>query len=112
MFCSSANAIATHKHVDLFLTTHYVSICDKWKDAEKKNQRNIQNYMMVVNVENGKNVPTYKINEGISRIEGALGILQDMDYPEEMIHMVQEDDVEEDENNDNESSDLMEDIDV
>lgn len=101
-----------YKHVDLFLTTHYVSICDKWKMTDKKNQRNIQNYMMVVNVENGKNVPTYKINEGISRIEGALGILQDMDYPEEMIHMVQEDDDEEDENNDSESSGLMEDIDV
>ena len=75
-----------YTHVDLFLTTHYVSICDHWK--ENKEIRPIQNYKMNVNDESGKHTPTYLISEGISRVEGALGILEDLHYPEEMINMI------------------------
>ena len=35
----------------------------------------------------------YTIEKGISRIEGALGILQDMDYPKEMLTMIEGDDI-------------------
>ena len=114
--------IRKYKHVDLFLTTHYVSICDQWTttDVDKKP---IQNYQMLVKtvkevdgtlieVDNEeqnsdsnsdtdtdidtdtdnktllKRIPTYQIAPGISHIEGALGILQDMEYPEEMISMI------------------------
>ena len=44
---------------------------------------------MVVEQTKTRNIPTYKIASGISRIEGAVGILQDMEYPEEMIAMLQ-----------------------
>ena len=76
-----------YKHVDLFLTTHYVSICDDWTGGGH-NKRAIENYMMVVEQTDTRNIPTYKIAPGISHIEGAIGILEDMDYPEEMIAMV------------------------
>ena len=77
-----------YKHVDLFLTTHYVSICDDWSETTSE-KRCIENYQMVVEQTKTRNIPTYKIASGISRIEGAVGILQDMEYPEEMIAMLQ-----------------------
>ena len=76
-----------YKHVDLFLTTHYVSICDKW-DAVKK-PRQIKNYQMTVEMEKSKRVPTYRIEPGISRIEGAIDILTNMDYPDEMLELME-----------------------
>ena len=77
-----------YNHVDLFLTTHYVTICDNWK--ENNEIRPIQNYKMnvVMDESSGKTKPTYLISEGISRVEGALGVLEDLNYPEEMIHMI------------------------
>jgi len=79
-----------YTNVDLFLTTHYVTICDNWK--ENKEIRPIQNYKMnVLQEESGKTKPTYLISEGISRVEGALGILEDLNYPEEIIHMIIDD---------------------
>lgn len=77
------------KHVDLFLTTHYVSICDEWTE-KSENKRKIENYQMVVEQTETRNIPTYKIAPGISYIEGAIGILEDMNYPEEMIAMVKD----------------------
>ena len=75
------------KHVDLFLTTHYVSICGEWTE-KGENKRTIENYKMVVEQTETRNIPTYKIALGVSHIEGALGILTDMDYPKEMIEMI------------------------
>lgn len=79
-----------YTHVDLFLTTHYVTICDNWKEETKDNHRRIQNYKMNVVLDeiSGKTKPTYTITEGISRVEGALGVLEELNYPEEMIHMI------------------------
>ena len=68
--------------VDLLLTTHYVEICDKIQD--------IRNYRMQV-IENGEKMEfTYKIESGISRIQGAVKILEEMEYPEEIIDMIRE----------------------
>ena len=81
-----------YSHIDLFLTTHYVSICDKWVQ-EKTDSRKIQNYQMIVDTIDNKRVPTYKISQGISRIEGAIDILTNMDYPPEIIAMFESDEV-------------------
>jgi hypothetical protein len=48
---------------------------------------------MVVNTDGDRNMPTYKMEEGISRIEGAFGILKDMDYPEELLSLMRNDEV-------------------
>ena len=69
------------KHVDFILTTHYVSICTKWKKS-----KHICNYKMEVeNDEDGKMQYTYKMKKGISKIQGAVRILEDMQYPSEII---------------------------
>ena len=81
----------THEHVDFILTTHYVSICEKWN----KKSDIIQNYKMCVlpidkepMEKEGKYQFTYKIAPGISKIEGAIQILETMEYPDEMLETI------------------------
>ena len=88
----------THEHVDFILTTHYVSICEKWN----KKKDVIQNYKMCVlplvsssdssssdsSSSEGKYQFTYKIAPGISKIEGAIQILENMEYPDEMLETI------------------------
>ena len=68
------------RNVDFLLTTHYVDICDKIKG--------IRNYKMQVLEETNSFTFTYKIEPGISRIEGAIKILEEMDYPSDMLNMI------------------------
>lgn len=77
--------LRTYKNVDVFLTTHYTSICEKW-DKNNRNKKKIVNLKMIVNEEENTMIPTYKITTGISHLEGAIHILQDMNYPEEIIN--------------------------
>tara|TARA_E500000178_G_scaffold349618_1_gene406878 strand:+ start:4594 stop:6495 length:1902 start_codon:yes stop_codon:yes gene_type:complete len=72
------------KNVDFILTTHYNKICTKFNKNE-----NIQNYQMnVVQDDNDKLIYTYKLKKGISKIQGAIKILEQMEYPEEIIQDV------------------------
>lgn len=69
-------------NVNYILTTHYVSICKKYKNSE-----HTQNYKMEVIVdENGNFDYTYKLKKGISQIKGGLRVLKDMEYPQEIIN--------------------------
>jgi len=73
------------KNVNFILTTHYLSICKKYKKSEY-----IENFKMQVNVlKNGDFDYTYKMKRGISQIKGALRVLKDMDYPEEIIKTIE-----------------------
>jgi len=77
--------LSCYKNVNFILTTHYLSICKKYKTSEK-----IQNYKMDVKVlENGHFDYTYKMKKGISTIKGALRVLKDMGYPEEIIRTIE-----------------------
>jgi hypothetical protein len=68
-------------NVDFMLTTHYVDICEKLKKHKQ-----IQNYKMIVeNLEDGTVKYTYKMKKGISKAEGAINILKDMNYPKEIL---------------------------
>ena len=76
------------ENVDFILTTHYVSICDKWN----KKTDIIQNYRMGVVAKTKDTYQfTYKIELGVSKIQGALQILEDMEYPDEIIDTIRED---------------------
>jgi hypothetical protein len=73
-------------NVDFILTTHYVSVCNKFKKS-----KHIRNYKMdVENLDNGKLKYTYKLKPGISKIEGAVEILKDMNYPSEIIDNIEQ----------------------
>lgn len=77
--------LSQYKNVNFILTTHYLSICKKYKKSER-----IENFKMQVNVlDNGDFDYTYKMKKGISKIKGALRVLKDMDYPEEIIKTIE-----------------------
>ena len=71
------------KNVDFILTTHYVNICKK---LEKKTD--VKNYKMDVELNNNKIKYTYKIKKGISKVKGAILILEEMNYPCEIIYNI------------------------
>jgi len=74
--------LAKFDHVDFILTTHYVSICDRVKNAER-----IRNWKMdtLCDCSGGDIQYTYKIKRGVSKIQGAIKVLKDMNYPDEII---------------------------
>ena len=77
--------LANYSNVNFILTTHYISICKKFKESN-----HIQNYKMEVNIlEDGTFEYTYKIKKGISKIKGAIRVLKDMDYPAEIIQTIE-----------------------
>ena len=77
--------LTKYQNVDFILTTHYNKICSKLKKNE-----HIQNYKMNVIQEQDKHIYTYKIKKGISKVQGALQILEEMDYPKEIIQEVKQ----------------------
>jgi hypothetical protein len=74
------------ENVNFMLTTHYISICKKLKKSSA-----VQNYKMHVEEEaDGSIRYTYKMKRGISRVQGAVKILQQMDYPDEIIQCIKD----------------------
>ncbi len=72
------------KNVKFILTTHYTSICKKYKNSD-----NIENYKMNVKVTNNDTFEyKYKLKKGISYIKGAIRVLKDLNYPEEIIDYI------------------------
>jgi DNA mismatch repair ATPase MutS len=71
------------KNVSCILTTHFVEVC-------KKLDSNIavENYKMLTEEKNSGSSDfnyTYKLKKGISELRGGLKILNDMNYPKEII---------------------------
>jgi len=77
--------LCKYENMDFMLTTHYVYVCKKFKKSSK-----VRNYKMGVKPTdaNGGYQFTYKLEHGISKIQGAMKILKDMSYPEEMLDMI------------------------
>lgn len=72
-------------NVNFMLTTHYVYVCKKFKKSKK-----ICNYKMgTVSIGTAGFKFTYKLEPGISKIQGAIKILKDMNYPQEMIDTIE-----------------------
>jgi hypothetical protein len=89
---SFLNYLDKRENVDFILTTHYVGVCERIeKNINGKEENNKQSkiglYKMdaVINEENGDIKYNYKIVEGISRIQGAMQVLKDMEYPYEIL---------------------------
>jgi len=72
------NYLNKFNNIDYVLTTHYTKLC------KKLNKQN-NNFCMKVN-NNAKDFEyTYKIKKGISKVKGAMKVLQDLNYPENII---------------------------
>ncbi len=78
--------LANHDNVRFILTTHYISVCKKFR----KNDR-VRNYKMNVRVSDTGNIEyLYTIKRGVSKIQGGVEILKMMDYPEEILNDIQQ----------------------
>jgi len=74
-----------YSNVNYILTTHYLSICKKYK-----NSKSVQNYKMDVIVESdGRFQYTYKMKKGMSKIKGGVRVLKDMNYPTKIIDVIE-----------------------
>lgn len=85
----SAQAFLTYlsdkPSVDFILTTHYISICKKLRKHDR-----IENYKMSVRMDNERITYTYKMKSGISKVKGGILILEEMNYPAEILRMLRE----------------------
>jgi len=77
--------LAKNSNVNFILTTHYTSICSRLKKSEC-----IENWKMDAIIKDDDIQYTYKIKKGISKIQGAIKVLKDMEYPKEIIDSILE----------------------
>jgi DNA mismatch repair ATPase MutS len=71
--------------VDFILTTHYTDICSRWGENDR-----ISNWQMTCNIdETGEIEYTYSIERGISKVQGAIKVLRDMNYPTEILGIIE-----------------------
>jgi hypothetical protein len=99
--------LSKYQHVDFVLTTHYVSLCKKLEkklgikktDSDESEEhtpsltKSLCNYKMnvVEDKETGKVKYTYVMKPGISNIQGAVLILEQMEYPKEILDEMKKD---------------------
>jgi DNA mismatch repair ATPase MutS len=77
--------LSRRNNVDFILTTHYTDICSRWKKAR------IANWQMdAIVLDNGEISYTYKIKPGVSKVQGAIKVLRDMEYPKEILDTIGE----------------------
>jgi hypothetical protein len=69
-----------NQNVSCLLTTHYMKLCKKL--AKNKN---IKNYNMKTIKKSETFLYTYLLEEGISEVRGGIKVLQDMNYPKEIL---------------------------
>uniref|UniRef100_A0A6C0I2J0 DNA mismatch repair proteins mutS family domain-containing protein n=1 Tax=viral metagenome TaxID=1070528 RepID=A0A6C0I2J0_9ZZZZ len=70
-----------YENLDLLLTTHYTKLC------ELLQAENVQNMHMKIELcESGQIKYLYKLDKGISSIKGGIKVLEDLDYPAEIIN--------------------------
>ena len=72
--------ISTNPNVRFMLTTHYIRLCEL-----VKNHKAISNYNMETTIINNNANYTYKIIKGISQIKGAVIVLKQLNYPNEIL---------------------------
>jgi energy-coupling factor transporter ATP-binding protein EcfA2 len=72
-------------NVDFILTTHYRTLCKKLRKHPKIKCLK----MNARELANGQIEYTYQICSGISKIQGAVKVLKEMDYPREIIETIE-----------------------
>ena len=72
--------IVKRNNVTCILTTHYVKLCKKLLKNKK-----IKNHNMKTIKKNDNFEYTYLLEEGISKVQGGLKVLKDMNYPQEIL---------------------------
>lgn len=81
--------LPNRQQIDFLLTTHYVDLCHNLEQSQKdsdtcRNTRSIGNFQMKCLEKDGKLDMTFKMVPGISEIQGAMYVLEKMDFPKEI----------------------------
>ena len=88
--CALLLYLSKYENVNFMLTTHYISICKKIKMKSFTCKTPIKNYKMLISKNlDGTIKYDYKMESGICKIEGAVNVLKQMNYPNEIIQYVQ-----------------------
>jgi hypothetical protein len=82
--------LSKYTNVDFMITTHYTIICKKLEKRTKLKkyaiQKKIKNYQTeVAQSKDGSIKYKYKLKPGICRIQGAIEVLKNMNYPKDII---------------------------
>lgn len=73
--------LSSQANVKFMLTTHFLDLCDYLrKNKEIKNMN-----MLTIEKEN-ELIYTYKVADGISKVQGGIKVLRELNYPEEIIN--------------------------
>jgi hypothetical protein len=72
--------ITKYKNVSCILTTHFIKVCKKLEKS-----KNIINCKMLTEKKQNNLIYKYTLTEGISDIKGGMIVLQQMNYPKEII---------------------------
>jgi energy-coupling factor transporter ATP-binding protein EcfA2 len=76
--------LSKKQNVDFMLTTHYVSLCKKIKKTP-----NFKTYKMDVTINNDRiDKYTFKMVNGISKVKGGVAILEELNYPKEILNNI------------------------
>ena len=70
-----------YDNLDLLLTTHYTKLCELLQTEHVQNM-----HMKIELCEGGGIKYLYKLDKGISSIKGGIKVLQDLDYPQDIIN--------------------------
>ena len=72
--------LTKQKNISCLLTTHFVKVCKSLKD-----NKNIINYHLATENNNGILKYLYSLKQGISEVKGGINVLTQMNYPKEII---------------------------
>ena len=82
LIISYLSYICKFKNVNFCITSHHIKACKRLRKVKK-----IKNYKMIVNEKEDSVLEyTYKMKSGISKVEGSISVLKQLNYPEEVIH--------------------------
>jgi hypothetical protein len=77
--------LSQRNNVDFILTTHYVDICSRWEAKDR-----ISNWQMLARLlPDGEIEYTYRIEPGVSTVQGAVKVLRDMEYPTTILETIE-----------------------
>ena len=69
-----------HSNVSFIITTHFLDLCRRLDSDEKMSNRH-----MAINSEGDGFKYTYKLSSGMSNVRGGVKVLNDLEYPDEIV---------------------------
>ena len=79
--CTSMLKYLNNHNIDYIVTTHFTDLCENLKHVNK-------NLHMYVEKYNDEIIHSYKLEKGISKIEGGIIVLKELEFPEEILNEI------------------------